>query len=84
MTTNLDLSKVTKQTSLLDIKRGTTPAEYAAFLRGQGKIFFWDAAQFYVVTDYKLAQEVVKNPAFSADRGSFFVSRMPNVDLRLI
>lgn len=84
MTTNFDLSQATKHSSLLDIKRATTPAEYAAFLRGHGQIFYWDAAKFFVVTDYKLAQEVTKNPAFSADRASFFISRMPNIDLRLI
>lgn len=84
MTTNLDLATVTKNTSLLDLKRATTPAEYAAFLRSQGPIFYWDAAKFFVVTDYKLAQEVTKNPAFSADRSSFFISRMPGLDLRLI
>jgi cytochrome P450 len=84
MTTNFDLTKVTKQTSLLDIKRATTPAEYAAFLRSQGPVFYWDAARFFVVTDARLAMEVTKNPAFSADRSSFFISRMPDVDLRLI
>ena len=84
MTTNLDLSQVTRQTSLLDLKRATTPAEFAAFLGGQGPVFYWDAARFFVVTDFKLAQEVTKNPAFSADRSSFFVSRMPDVNLPVI
>lgn len=84
MTTNLDLRTVTKETSLLDLKRATSPEQYARILRSYGPVFYWDAAKFYVVTDHKLAQEVTKNPAFSADRSSFFISRMPNLDLRLI
>lgn len=75
---------ISKQTSLLELKRAFTPEQYARFLQSQGKVFYWDAARFYVVTDYDLAKEVVKNPAFSADRSSFFVSRMPNLDLALI
>lgn len=84
MNMNLDLTKVNKQTSLLDLKRALSPEAYAHFLRSQGAVFYWDAARFYVVTDYQLAQEVTKSAAFSADRASFFISRMPNVDLSLI
>lgn len=74
----------TKNTSLLEIKRALSPKDFAQFLRSQGKIFYWDAARFFVVTDIELAKVVTKDPAFSADRSSFFISRMPNIDLRLI
>jgi cytochrome P450 len=81
MTAKFDMKSVTKQTSLLDLKRALSPEQYARFLRSQGAVFYWDAARFFVVTDYKLAQEVTKSAAFSADRASFFISRMPNVNL---
>ena len=71
-------------TSLLELKKALSPAGFASALRSHGRIFYWDAARFYVVTDLDLAREVTKSPAFSADRSSFFVSRMPNLDLSLI
>jgi len=37
-----------------------------------------------VVTDLGEAMEALKNPLLSADRSSFFISRMPNMDLSLI
>lgn len=80
----IKLDNISKQTSLLDLKKALSPEQYAKMLRSFGKVFYWDAAKFYVVTDHELAKEVMKNPAFSADRSSFFISRMPNLDLRLI
>jgi cytochrome P450 len=70
--------------SLLDAKSQMTPTEFAAFLREKGPVYWWPNGEFWVVTDYALAETVLKNPVFSADRRAFFVSRMPNLDLSLI
>jgi len=40
--------------------------------------------QFWLVTDFGLATEILKSPDFSCDRTSFFISRMPNLDLGLV
>lgn len=73
-----------KPASLLEMKKLLTPKQYAAFLKSKGKVFWWPAGRFYVVTDYAIARDLLKNPAWSADRSAFFISRMPNLDLRLI
>jgi cytochrome P450 len=70
--------------SLLEMKKRLTPAGYAQFLRAKGDVFWWPAGKFYVVTDYNLAKDLLKDPSWSADRSAFFISRMPNLDLRLI
>lgn len=46
--------------------------------------YYWPAGGFHVVTEAALAKEVLISPAFSADRSTFFLSRMPNVDIRLL
>ncbi len=69
---------------LLDTKIQSTPDELAGLLRSQGPISWWERGGFYLVTDYALAAEVLRSPDYSADRSSFFISRMPNMDLRLI
>ncbi len=70
--------------SLLETKKQTTPTEYATLLREKGKVFYWERGHFWMVTDYKLAEAVLRNPEISCDRTSFFISRMPNLDLSLI
>lgn len=70
--------------SLMDVKKSKSPEEFSTYLQSHGDIFYWPAAEFYVVTSMELAKEVLKRPAFSADRSSFFISRMPELDLRLI
>jgi cytochrome P450 len=70
--------------SLLEMKKRLTPGGYARFLKTKGDVFWWPAGRFFVVTSHHLAKEALKNPALSADRSAFFISRMPNLDLRLI
>ncbi len=70
--------------SLLEMKKRLTPAGYAQFVRAKGDVFWWPAGKFFVVTNYGMAKELLKDPAWSADRSAFFISRMPNLDLRLI
>lgn len=70
--------------SLMDVKLNKNPQEFAEYLRGFGEIFYWPAAEFFVVTSMEAGREVLKRPEFSADRSGFFISRMPKLDLRLI
>lgn len=70
--------------SLLERKRTSTPAEFADWLRRSGDVFWWDKGRFWVVTRWALADRALRGPEFSADRGAFFLSRMPNLDLALI
>mgnify|MGYP000668021401 CR=1 FL=1 len=74
----------TPQKSLLEIKKESTPTEFAQFLREKGSLYFWEKGGFWVVTDFRLAEEVLKSPVYSADRSAFFISRMPDMDLSLI
>ena len=71
-------------TSLLQKKRDSTPEEFARFVRSLGSISYWEKGNFFIVTEMALAEEVLRNPAYTADRSSFFISRMPNMDLSLI
>lgn len=75
-------------TSFFDIKRNASSAEFPNFftryIQSHGEVYFWEKGNFHVVTRAKHAKEVLSSPEFSADRGSFFISRMPNLDLRLI
>lgn len=74
--------------SFLDFKKQTTTAEFpdafARYVREYGDVFHWPTGGFHVVTAPDLAKKVLKDEAFSADRSQFFISRMPNMDLRLI
>lgn len=71
-------------TSLLEMKKQLTPEQYSQFLRDKGDLFFWEMGNFWVITDFELAQKALRNPALSADRSSFFISRMPNLNLGLV
>ncbi len=70
--------------SLLQAKKECTPEQYAALLKQGGPVYFWEKGGFWVVTDFKLAEEVLRSPKYTADRRSFFVTRMPDMDLSLI
>ncbi len=70
--------------SLLEKKKELEPHEFALFLKSLGPFFWWEKGKFWVVTDYKLAETVLKSSDYSCDRSSFFISRMPNLDLPLI
>lgn len=60
------------------------PALFADYIRSYGEIYFWEKGNFHVITKSSHAKEILTSNDFSADRGSFFISRMPNMDLRLI
>lgn len=74
--------------SFLDFKHQSTTAEFphtfARYVRSMGETYFWEKGGFHVVTRAEDAKLVLTSPAFSADRGGFFISRMPNMDLSLI
>ncbi len=71
-----------------DFKRASStdefPQRFADYVRSFGEIYFWEKGNFHVITRAAQAREVLTSQAFSADRGSFFVSRMPNLDLSLV
>ena len=60
------------------------PSAFSDYIRSFGEIYFWAKGNFHVITKAQHAREVLSSDSFSADRGSFFISRMPNMDLRLI
>lgn len=75
-------------TSFLDFKRTSNPHtfhdDFSHYVKSHGDVYFWEKGGFHVVTNAAAAREVLTSPDFSADRGAFFISRMPNMDLRLI
>lgn len=78
----------TEGTSFLDFKRLSPTAEFptafARYVQSMGDAYFWKKGGFHVITSGALAREVLTDNAFSADRGRFFISRMPDMDLNLI
>jgi cytochrome P450 len=62
----------------------TFPNDFANHVNFEDQTYFWPAGNFHIVTNFEDAKEALKNPAISADRSSFFISRMPNMDLSLI
>lgn len=81
--------KLTKSgTSFFDIKKNSSSSEFpnlfTNYLLSHGETYFWEKGNFHVVTKAAHAKEILTSSAYSADRGSFFISRMPNLDLRLI
>ena len=70
--------------SLLDLKIKNTPAEFAHLLRSKGEVFWWERGKFWIVTEHALGEQILKSPDYTADRSSFFISRMPNLELSLI
>ena len=57
---------------------------FTNYIKSKRDIYFWPQGGLHVVTRADLAKEVLDSKAFSADRSSFFISRMPNIDLRLL
>lgn len=74
--------------SFLEFKKACTTSEFpnrfARYVMEKGDVYHWPMGPFHVVTKADLAKQVLKSEDFSADRSSFFLSRMPNMDLRLI
>lgn len=60
------------------------PSSFSRYVQSFGDVYFWKKGNFHVITRAKDAREVLTSADFSADRGRFFVSRMPNMDLGLI
>lgn len=70
--------------SILAMKKSMSMKQFAEHLQGMGELFYWPAGKFWIVTEYELAREVLKDARMSADRSPFFISRMPELDLNLI
>ena len=74
--------------SFLDFKKNSSaaefPHEFSRYVKSKGDIYYWEPGHFHVITRALDAKEALTNPIFSADRGSFFISRMPEMDLSLI
>lgn len=75
-------------TSFFDIKKNSSsrefPTVFTEYIKSFGEVYFWEKGNFHVVTKASHAREVLTSPAYSANRASFFISRMPNLDLALI
>ncbi len=80
--------KEKKGKSFLDFKRNSLtsefPSTFSQYAKGMGDIYYWPQGEFHVVTDTRLAKDILRSDQFSADRSRFFISRMPNLDLSLI
>lgn len=63
---------------------GAFPQAFSDYVKSYGEIYFWEKGNFHIITKSEHAREILLSDAFSADRGSFFISRMPNMDLSLI
>nr|BDT26912.1 cytochrome P450 [Bacteriovorax sp. HI3] len=74
--------------SFLDFKKEsnlkTFPQDFSNYITSFGDTYFWSKGNFHVVTRAADARMVLTSPEFSADRGGFFISRMPEMDLSLI
>lgn len=70
--------------SLFDLKKMVSPKEFSTALRDLGLIKWWDPGNFWLITDYKLAQSLLNSKDVTCDRSPFFISRMPNIDLSLL
>ncbi len=60
------------------------PTAFSEYVNSGGETYFWKPGNFHVVTDWQIAKAALVSPHLSADRSSFFLSRMPNMDLSLI
>ena len=60
------------------------PDHFARFIKSFGEVYFWKKGNFHVITRAQHAKEILTSPAYTAARGSFFVSRMPDLVLGLV
>ncbi len=71
-----------------EFKRKSNPYtfhnDFSEYVKSFGDIYFWSKGNFHVITKADLAKDALQDPAISCDRSSFFISRMPNLDLSLI
>ncbi|MBA4696044.1 MAG: cytochrome P450 [Legionella sp.] len=75
---------MTSSYTLMELKKTTTPTQFSNHLREMGPMFWWAPGNFWVITAYDLAKQVLTSDAFSCDRSPFFISRMPEMNLQLI
>jgi len=73
-----------QQPSLLEVKINSSPEMFSQFLRDKGDIFWWDRAKFWVITSHEYAKHILTSQDFTCDRAPFFITRMPDIDLRLL
>lgn len=71
-------------TSLLELKHTTTPSEYADFIKTLGEFSWWRGGDYWLVTEYNLAKDILTDSRFSCDRTPFFLRRMKAIDLPVI
>jgi len=87
--TNIMTNNITNNDfSFLEFKKMAStvdfPNEFAKYISSFGERYFWQKGNFHVFTKAKEAKTILTSSDFSADRGSFFISRMPDMDLNLI
>jgi cytochrome P450 len=74
--------------SFLDFKKQSNVSEFpdafSKYIKSFGETYYWEKGHFHVITRAEDARFVLTSPLFSADRGAFFISRMPDMDLSLI
>ena len=70
--------------SLMQLKQNSTPEQFSNHVREMGDIFWWAPGNFWVISSYQLAKQVLMSENFSCDRSPFFISRMPEMNLSLI
>lgn len=73
---------------LHDFKKSANPFtfhhDFSNYVKSFGDVYFWPKGNFHVVTKASLAKSALSDSSISCDRSSFFISRMPNMDLSLI
>ena len=60
------------------------PQAFTNYVKNFGEIYFWEKGNFHVITRADHAKEILTSSDYTADRGSFFISRMQKMDLGLI
>ncbi|MDK2125473.1 cytochrome P450 [Parachitinimonas caeni] len=82
------MSHISSDTAFLAYKKQCStmafPSQFAHYAKARGAAYYWEPGKFFVVTSATLAREVLSSANYSADRGAFFISRMPEMDLSLI
>ena len=80
--------RVCEGESFLDFKRRAKTEsfheDFANYTKSYGDVYYWPQGGFHVVTDIALAKEVLTTSIYSANRASFFISRMPHLDISII
>lgn len=73
---------------LLDFKRQSDPSAFphafAEYVKSYGDIYHWPYGGFHVITRAADARTILASKKFTANRATFFVAKMPDVDLDLI